>query len=56
MRWFGHVQCKPTTALVRSKFSIEGDGPSRKRGRLKRTRMEAARIDMKKCTISEDLA
>ena len=56
MRWFELVQHQPTTAPLRKGFSIEVDGPPRRRGRLKRTSMEVLRIDLRKCNLSEDLA
>ena len=37
LRWFGHVQRRPATALVRKSFSIKVDGPPRGRDRPKRT-------------------
>ena len=41
---------------VRISFSMQVDGPSKKRGRPKRMGMEVVRIDMKKCNISKNLA
>ena len=37
LRWFGHVQCSPTTPALRKNFSMQADGPPRRRGRLERT-------------------
>lgn len=42
--------------LVRKSFSMQVDGPSRKRGRVKMTWMEVVRIYPKKCNLFEDLA
>ena len=36
LRWFRHVQRRPTTALVRKNLAMKVDGPPRERGRLKR--------------------
>lgn len=41
---------------MRESFSMQVDGSSRKRDRLKKMSMEVARIDMKKCNQFEDLA
>ena len=40
---------------VEKKFFMQVDGPPRKRGRPKRTWIEAIKTDMKKCNLSEDL-
>eukprot|EP00268_Persea_americana_P036751 TRINITY_DN36273_c3_g1_i1.p1 TRINITY_DN36273_c3_g1~~TRINITY_DN36273_c3_g1_i1.p1 ORF type:complete len:111 (-),score=13.36 TRINITY_DN36273_c3_g1_i1:44-376(-) len=40
----------------KEKFLLQVDGPPRKRGRPKKTRMELVRIYLKKCNLSEDLA
>lgn len=37
-------------------FSMQVDGLSRKRGRLKRAWIEVVKMDLKKCNISKDLA
>ena len=56
LRWFGHVQCRPPKVSGRKGFSLQVNGPSRERVRLKRTSMEVVRLDLKKCNLSEDLA
>ena len=38
------------------KFLYANNGPSRKRGSLKRTYTEVVKIDLKKCILSKDLA
>ena len=37
-------------------MAMKVDGPPRGRSRLKRTWMEVVKTDIKKCTLSEDLA
>ena len=56
MRWFGHVQSRPATTLVRKSLAMKVDGPQRGRGRPRRTWMEVVKIDPKKCNLFEDLA
>ena len=56
MRWFGHVQHRPTTMPVRKSLAIQVDDPLRGRNRPKRIWMEVVKIDLKKCNLSEDLA
>lgn len=41
--------------LVRKSFSMQVDGPSRKMGRPKRTKIEVARIRLKKRNLYKDL-
>ena len=56
MKWFGHIQRRPATALVRKSLAMKADGPPRVRGRPKRTWMEVVKINMRKCNLSKDLA
>lgn len=53
LRWFGHVQRRPTTTPVRRNFFMQVNGQSRKMRRLKKTRM-VARIDLIKCNLPSD--
>lgn len=54
VRWFGHVQCMQTKAVKKS-FTMHVDGLSRTNSRPKRKLMEVARINIKKCKLSEEL-
>ena len=56
LRLFWHVQCRPTTAPVKKSLDMKVDGPPRGRNRPKKIWMEVVKIDMKKCSLSEDLA
>ena len=55
LRWFGHVQRRPTMELVKKSSSMHVDSSPRRRGRPKRSWIVVT-IDLKKCYISEDLA
>lgn len=46
----------PTITSVMKTFFMYVDGPIRIQGRPKKTWMEVARIDLKMCNVSEDLA
>ena len=54
LRWFRHVQRKPTMASVRKSFTLQGDGPEGEGVGMK-TWMEIVIIDLKKCNPSKDL-
>ena len=55
LRWFGHIQHRPTTALVMKSSTMQVDGPLRGKGRPKWTWMEVVKINFKKCSLSKDL-
>ena len=52
LRWFGHVQRRPTMLLVRKSLAMQVDIPPRRRGRPKKTCIEVVKPDMK-CNLSE---
>ena len=56
LRWFAHLQRRPAMAPIRKSLAMKVDGPTRGRGRPKRTWMEVVKIDVKKCNLSKDLA
>jgi hypothetical protein len=56
LRWFGHVERRPVMAPVRKSLDIQVEGPSRGRGRPKKTWMEVINSDLKKLHLSKDLA
>ena len=55
LRWFGHVQRRTATALVRKSLAMKVDGPSRRRDRPKRIWIEVVKINKKRCRLSKNL-
>ena len=55
LRWFGHVRCRPTDALVRQVERIKLGQVKRAQGRSKKTWMEVMRQDIKVKGLSEGL-
>ena len=55
LRRFGHVQCRPTTTLIRKSLSMQVDSRTKERGRPKRKWMEVVKIDLKNCNLYKNL-
>ena len=56
LRWFGHVQRRPSETPVRSEILSQDSNVKRDRGRPKLTWIEAIKEDLKGCNIPKDLA
>ena len=56
LRWFGHVQRRPSDAPVRSGILSQDSNVKRGRGRPKLTWVEAIKGDLKGWNIPKDLA
>ncbi|PUZ56824.1 hypothetical protein GQ55_5G367400 [Panicum hallii var. hallii] len=56
LRWFGHVQRRPTEAPVRSGVLKRGDNVKRGRGRPRLTWAEMVKRDLKEWNIAKELA
>ena len=55
LRWFEHVQCRPTMTPVRKSLAMKVDGPPRERGRPKKDVDGCSKNRYEKCNLSEDL-
>ena len=56
LRWFGHVQRRPMTTLVRRIKTIQVEDARRTRGRPKLTLVEVVKRDMAACNLTADKA
>lgn len=54
MRWIGHVQGRPMTALVRS-YVMQIEGSKRTKGRPNRTWVTVVRKDLRAYDLKEDM-
>ena len=55
VRWFGHIERRPTTTLIRKVSFINEEDFRRKRGRPKRRWMDVVNEDLKTLNLSKTL-
>ena len=53
LRWFGHIQRRPTNASVRKSDAIHIEGNARGRGRSKLTYVEITKKDLVWCSLTD---
>jgi hypothetical protein len=56
LRWFGHIQRRPTEALIHNRIIRRTGNEKRDRGRPNLTWKEFVKRDLKNCCITKELA